>query len=136
MKAYTVESCDSFVPTSVINALGLKSHHRQARVLIFAPTKQRAVELASDANLFGWHRNTNGQRWLRLATGNDLDALAPHFGEEEGVLAVPLAGAGSATGTVVRVQGLVATVVGHLVAHSTPERKYGQRFEVERAETP
>jgi hypothetical protein len=128
LKAYTVESCDSFVPTSVIEALGVRSHHRQARVLIFAPTKRRAAELAEASHLFGWHRNANGQRWLRLAMGNDLDALAPHFGAEEGILALPLTGSGSADGNVVRVQGETVTRVGHLEPHATPEYKHGRRF--------
>jgi hypothetical protein len=126
LKAYTAETCDSFVPSFVIEALGVRSHHRQARVLIFAPTKRRAAELAEASHLFGWHRNANGQRWLRLAMGNDLDALTPHFGAEEGILALPTIGSGSADGNVVRVLGQLAAPVGRLEHAVTPQQ--GSRF--------
>lgn len=67
---------NGFVSPQIIAALGLPSHHRQARVLILAPTKRAAAELSTSRGILANARDKE----MREATGDDVEALRWVFG--------------------------------------------------------
>jgi hypothetical protein len=72
LKVFTDES-GGYVPSHVCAALGIPAHRSQARVFIAAPTKAAASRMAVERGL---HRTGYAVRYLREASGNDVDAIA------------------------------------------------------------
>ncbi len=89
VRAYTYESCDSFLPRDVLDTLEAPSWVRQGRILIFARTIKQAKDICVNLGLVHEHDSTRP----RVASGNDLDLLlAAGYGEESSVLALALDG--------------------------------------------
>lgn len=82
-----------FVGAAVLRALGEPPHVRQARVLIVAPNKAAAIEVAercrsAEARVA---LPSKSDPEFRLATGRDVDALrAAGMCDEPGILVLPL----------------------------------------------
>lgn len=107
MKVYCLGN-HGFVSALVRDALGLPSHVRQARVLVSARSKADAFRVLAER---GMGPGSVRDPEFRVASGNDLDALAP-----SGLLNAPAVYAVSPRiGAVVRIEAdRSPTVVGRL----------------------
>jgi hypothetical protein len=71
IRAYTVSDAENYVPDDVTEALGLPAHVHQARLLVFAQSRETAWRRLKSLSL-----TPRGTGWIQLTTGDDVDVLA------------------------------------------------------------
>lgn len=93
VRAYTHrETGDSFLPRDVLDALGVPNHVNQGRLIVFAKSATAAQQRCAALRLPG----IRSTRDLRIATGNDVDALVANEANQDDAAYALSSGEGSA----------------------------------------